>query len=127
MRGPPGGGVTQMVRGRDLLSSSPLQIYILKLLGLTPPSYFHVPLLLTPEGRKLSEMDGDLNLSASKRRGNPEHLIGYLAFLAGQLEKPEAISAESLVKIFNPDKIPLGDITIDGGGGSPFERYLNKK
>lgn len=108
-------GVNEVVRGRDLLSSSPLQIYILNLLNLPAPNYFHVPLLLAPEGRKMSKRDGDLNLDALKRRGSSEPVIGYLAYLAGQIEKPEPVTAESLVKIFNPAKIPLGDITIDGG------------
>ena len=50
-------GVTQIVRGRDLLSSTPRQIYLQRLLGLPTPEYYHVPLLVAPDGRRLSKRE----------------------------------------------------------------------
>ena len=51
-------GVTEVVRGADLLDSTPRQLYLYYLLGLTPPVFYHFPLLLTAEGRRLSKRDG---------------------------------------------------------------------
>ena len=55
-------GITQVVRGRDLLSSTPRQLYLYRLLGLPAPAFYHIPLLLAPDGRRLSKRDGDLDL-----------------------------------------------------------------
>ncbi|MBR2140150.1 MAG: tRNA glutamyl-Q(34) synthetase GluQRS, partial [Phascolarctobacterium sp.] len=55
--------VTHVVRGADLLSSTPIQIYIYKLLGFTPPEFLHIPLLMAPDGRRLAKRDKDLDLS----------------------------------------------------------------
>ncbi|MCI8476861.1 MAG: tRNA glutamyl-Q(34) synthetase GluQRS, partial [Oscillospiraceae bacterium] len=55
-------GVTQVVRGRDLLPSAPRQIYLFRLLGFQPPAFVHTPLLLAHDGRRLSKRDGDLDL-----------------------------------------------------------------
>ena len=57
-------GVTEVVRGRDLLSSTPAQLWLYEALGLTPPAFYHTPMLLAPDGRRLSKRDGDLNLRA---------------------------------------------------------------
>ena len=54
-------GITQVVRGRDLLSSTPRQLYLYRLLNAAPPEYYHVPLLTAPDGRRLSKRDRDLD------------------------------------------------------------------
>lgn len=106
-------GINQVVRGCDLLSSTPVQLYLYRLLGLTPPVFFHVPLLTAPDGRRLAKRDKDLDLDALRRKyDSPEPIIGYLAFLAGQLPKPEPIAAADLVKIFDAGKIPLDNIAV---------------
>ncbi len=93
--------VNQVVRGSDLLSSTPRQIYLCRLLGYTPPEYCHVPLLTAPDGRRLSKRDGDLDLDALRQRYCPEQLIGLLACAAGLLPKPEAVRAGELAKRFS--------------------------
>lgn len=104
-------GVTQVVRGCDLLSSTPMQLYLYRLLNLTPPSFCHIPLLTDPDGRRLAKRDGDLEIGALRRRyGDPRPLVGILAYLAGQLPKPEPISAQELLPFFEPKKIPLRNI-----------------
>lgn len=106
-------GVTQVVRGCDLLSSTPLQLYIYKLLGFTPPEFFHIPLLMAPDGRRLAKRDKDLDLSVMRQQyDSPEPIIGYLAYLAGQLPKPEPITAAELAKIFKPANIPTANIAV---------------
>lgn len=106
-------GVTQVVRGCDLLSSTPVQLYLYQLLGLKPPAFFHVPLLTAPDGRRLAKRDKDLDLDSLRQTyDSPEPIIGYLAFLAGQLPKPEPIAAAELLKIFDAAKIPLNNIAV---------------
>lgn len=55
-------GVTEVVRGADLLSSTARQLYLYRLLGLQAPGFAHCPLLLAPDGRRLSKRDGDQSL-----------------------------------------------------------------
>ena len=57
-------GVTQVVRGRDLLGSVPRQMSLQRLLGYPTPEYYHVPLLTAPDGRRLSKRERDLDLGA---------------------------------------------------------------
>lgn len=105
-------GVTQVVRGRDLLSSTPRQQYLYHCLGLRSPEFYHVPLLVAPDGRRLSKRDGDLDMGALRGRYTAKELTGYLAFLAGQLPEPEAISAQELIHVFSWDKVPLKDVVV---------------
>ncbi len=106
------GGVTEVVRGRDLLDSTPRQLYLYRLLGAEPPRYFHVPLLTAPDGRRLSKRDQDLDIGLLKERYRPEELLGALALAAGQLERYEPISAPELVKIFDRTKVGREDIAL---------------
>ena len=82
-------GVTQVVRGRDLLPSTPRQILLYRLLGWPVPEFGHTPLLLAPGGRRLSKRDGDQCLSGLLEKGlTPRDVVGRLAFLAGLVEEP---------------------------------------
>ena len=106
-------GVTQVVRGRDLLSSTPRQILLFRLLGYPVPQFAHTPLLLAPDGRRLSKRDGDQSLSGLLARGlSPQQVVGRLAFLAGLLPKPEAITPEELLPLFSWEKVPREDVVI---------------
>ena len=98
-------GVTEVVRGMDLLSSAPRQMYLQELLGFSHPSYGHVPMLLAPDGRRLSKRDRDLDLGELRKRMTAEELIGHLAFAAKLIEKDEPISAKELASQFNWDKL----------------------
>ena len=105
-------GVTEVVRGMDLLSSAPRQMYLQELLGFERPEYGHVPMLLAPDGRRLSKRDRDLDLGVLQSRMTPETLIGALAFAAGLIDQKEAISAEELAKEFTWDKLRKEDIYL---------------
>lgn len=106
-------GVNQVVRGCDLLSSTPVQLYLYRLLNLTPPSFCHIPLLTDAAGRRLSKRDGDLEIAALRQHfDSPEPIIGLLAYLAGQLPKPEPITAAELLPLFRPEKVPQDNIVV---------------
>jgi glutamyl-tRNA synthetase len=98
-------GVTEVVRGCDLLSSAPRQMYLQDLFGFPHPRYAHVPMLLAPDGRRLSKRDRDLDLGQLRQNYRPEDIIGLLAHAAGITEKRESICAAELVKLFSWDKI----------------------
>lgn len=106
-------GITQVVRGADLLGSTPMQLYLYRLLGLPAPEFYHIPLLVDADGRRLAKRDGDLEISLLRKRyGSPEPIIGLLAYLAGQLERPEPITASELLPLFDAKKIPKANIVV---------------
>ena len=98
-------GVTEVVRGMDLLSSAPRQMYLQELFGFPHPQYGHVPMLLAPDGRRLSKRDRDLDLGVLRSRMTAPALIGMLAHGAGLIDRAEPISAAELAKEFRWDKL----------------------
>ena len=107
-------GVTEVVRGRDLLSSAPRQMYLQELFGFSHPEYGHVPMLLAPDGRRLSKRDRDLDLGQLRQAMTAEKLLGSLACSAGILDKSTPISARELAKEFSYTKLKTEDICLDG-------------
>ena len=105
-------GVTEVVRGADLLSSTPRQLYLYRLLGLTPPRFHHFPLLLTAEGNRLSKRDGSAGLDSLQERLAPEEILGRLAFLAGFNPSAAPKTAAALLADFDWEKVPKADIRI---------------
>ena len=106
-------GVTEVVRGMDLLSSAPRQMYLQELFGFSHPEYAHVPMLLAPDGRRLSKRDKDLDLGELRKHITPEQLIGTLAHAGGFIEKKEAFSAKELASVFTWDKLKGDSIYLD--------------
>lgn len=103
-------GVNQVVRGRDLLASTPQQLWLQEALGLPHPAYYHVPLLLAPDGRRLSKREGDLSLRALGRDHRPEEIVGRLAFWAGLQPEPRPVTPQALLPRFSWDKVRREDI-----------------
>lgn len=108
-------GVTEVVRGMDLLSSAPRQMYLQELFGFPHPEYAHVPMLLAPDGRRLSKRDGDLDMGALRRRFQPEALIGLLAAACGLTDTHAPISARELAAEFRWDRLRREDIVLNPG------------
>ena len=106
-------GVTEVVRGMDLLSSAPRQMYLQELFGFPHPEYGHVPMLLAPDGRRLSKRDRDLDLGQLQKWVSPEAVIGTLAFSAGLIDRREPISAKELAKEFRWSKLTGDAIYLD--------------
>lgn len=109
-------GVTQVVRGHDLLPSCARQTYLARLLGFEPPEYGHVPLLVAPDGRRLSKRERDLDLGALRAAGvAPQRIVGTLAAAAGLADDGcEAMPAE-LVRSFSWERVAAHreDIVVD--------------
>ena len=106
------GGVTEVVRGRDLLSSAPRQLWLQRTLGLPAPVYYHVPLLVAPDGRRLSKREKDLDLGALRQRLSPQELLGQLAYLAGLQPEPAPATAAELASRFSWDLVASDNIVI---------------
>ena len=102
-------GVTQVVRGSDLLDSTPRQIWLQEELGLPHPEYGHVPLLLAPDGRRLAKRDRDQELGELQSRYTASELVGRLAHLAGLIPEPVPITPAELVPLFSWEKLPKED------------------
>ena len=96
-------GVTQVVRGRDLLPSTARQIYLQRLLGFPQPEYAHVPMLLAADGsRRLSKRERDCDLGFMREHfGAPEVLLGRLAHLVGLRPTDEPALARDLLDGFS--------------------------
>lgn len=106
-------GVTEVVRGMDLLSSAPRQMYLQELLGFFHPDYAHIPMLLASDGRRLSKRDRDLDLGVLRQRMKPEELLGSLARSAGLISSPGSISARELAAEFSWDRLRRQDLYLD--------------
>ena len=106
-------GVTEVVRGMDLLSSAPRQMYLQELFGFSHPAYGHVPMLMAPDGRRLSKRDRDMDLGYLQQRVKPEALIGLLAHSAHLIDKPTPISPMELSTEFAWEKLRKEDIYLD--------------
>jgi glutamyl-tRNA synthetase len=100
-------GVTEVIRGDDLIPSTPRQILLYRALGWTPPRFAHVPLVVGEDGRRLAKRHGDTRLAALRDAGvKPESLVGLLAWSCGWLEKPEPITPTELIPLYRLEAIP---------------------
>ena len=109
-------GVTEIVRGRDLISSTPRQLYLYELFEARPPWYFHIPMLNAPDGRRLSKREKDLDVGELRDRyKGPEAVVGRLAWLCGLIGADEPVAARELVEGFDWSKITPEDIVIQPG------------
>ncbi len=109
-------GVNQVVRGVDLLSSCPRQMYLQELLHFQTPKYGHIPLLMAPDGRRLSKRDGDMDLTFLQKHFTAQKLLGILAQAAGLIDRAEPVSAQELVHEFSWNKMKKDQIFPDISG-----------
>ena len=112
-------GVTEIVRGRDLLLSTPQQIHLRQTIAsISPfhlfnlsPFYYHHPLLINESGQRLCKRDKSLDLGALRARHvAPEDIIGLLAHLAGLQPAPAPAKPQDLLPLFSWQKVPVHDI-----------------
>jgi glutamyl-tRNA synthetase len=107
-------GVTEVIRGDDLVPSTPRQLLLYRYLGLTPPRFVHVPLVVGPDGRRLAKRHGDTRLVSIRQAGvPPEAVVGLLAWSCGWLERIEPVTARELIPRFRLATIPPGPFVLD--------------
>lgn len=100
-------GVTEVIRGDDLVPSTPRQLLLYRALGLTPPSFTHVPLVVGPDGRRLAKRHGDTRLQSLRKAGvDPLLLLGLLAWSCGWVKRIEPITLAELLPRFRLGTIP---------------------
>lgn len=104
-------GVTEVVRGDDLLTSTPRQMLLYDRLGLGPtPRYTHLPIVVGSDGRRLAKRHGDTRIDAYRRRGvSPERVIGLIAEWCG-LGPRRPMSSAAFVERFSIDRVPRDPI-----------------
>lgn len=105
-------GVNEIVRGRDILSATPRQIYLQRLLGYDTPVYCHIPLLMDSQGRRLAKRDKDLDLTALSKVMTPEQILGMLAYSAGILPEKRPAGLAELTKVFDWRNVKKDDIWL---------------
>ena len=106
-------GVTEVVRGRDLVPSTPRQLLVMRALGLAAPRYAHIPLLLDAAGERLAKRHASLSLAALRSRGvPPERVVGYLARLAGINPVGAPVRPQALTGRFSPGALPRDDLRV---------------
>lgn len=97
-------GVTEVMRGNDLLPSAAQQIYLHTLLGFNPPDFAHVPLIVNREGQRLSKRDKSMAMDNIRLKFSPEEVLGIVAHLAGFTASPIPLSLYDLLNIYQPMK-----------------------
>jgi len=111
-------GVTEVLRGEDLLASTPRQRFLQELLGLPAPRWVHVPLVLDESGERLAKRHDALSLRALRRAGvAPESLVGWLGRALGQDCAPRARPADLLAR-FALERLPRAPLVF---GRATFE------
>ena len=95
-------GITHVIRGDDHLNNTPRQINILKALGVEPPRYGHLPMILGPDGTKLSKRHGAVSVMVYREEGYlPEALLNYLVRLGWSHGDQEIFTVDELVRLFD--------------------------
>lgn len=107
-------GVTEVVRGDDLLPATPRQILVCRALGIPPPEYLHLPIVTGKDGLRLAKRHGDTRIAAFREAGySPEDVIGLLASWSGMADKGERIALGDLIPRFNLENIPHTPAVFD--------------
>ncbi|MFP4486404.1 MAG: glutamate--tRNA ligase [Campylobacterales bacterium] len=99
-------GITDVIRGDDHLSNTPKQMIIYEALGFEVPRFYHIPMILNPDGKKLSKRDGATDVMEYKKMGFlPEALLNFLVRLGWSHGDDEIFSMDELLELFNPNDI----------------------
>ena len=99
-------GVTEVMRGCDLLLSSAQQIYLYELLGYEAPEFCHLPLICNEAGQRLSKRDQSVNMASLRERYSPEEVIGRIASMARIIDRYEPCTAKSLIDVLDRNRLP---------------------
>jgi glutamyl-tRNA synthetase len=106
-------GIDLVLRGDDLLPSTPRQILLYRALACAPPRFAHVPLIVGPDGKRLAKRHGESRIAQFRAAGiPPQRIVGWAAWRSGQITAPREISVADLLPAFDPAKIPAHRITL---------------
>ena len=106
-------GVTEVVRGDDLLAATPAHILVQRALGLRTPRYCHVPLVVGRDGRRLAKRHGDTRIASYRSSGaSPEAIVGMLAASCGWAKADEKVALSALVGRFDLSTIPRSPFMV---------------
>lgn len=107
-------GVTDVVRGDDLLRSTARQVFLQQALGLgQPPRYHHVPLVYGEDGHRLAKRHGDTRTAMYREQGvRPERIVGLLAWWSGLTDTRTELSTPEFLAAFDWAKLPPAPITF---------------
>lgn len=106
-------GVTDVVRGDDLLASAARQKLLYRHLGLQCPRWWHLPLVLGADGRRLAKRHGDTRLSRYREMGiSPERIVGLLAYYCSVQTQREELDAQGFLNAFSMDRLGSDPVTF---------------
>ena len=105
-------GVTDVIRGCDLLLSTAQQLYLYEILGLRAPRYGHVPLVCNAQGLSLSKRDQSMSMEQLRRDLTPAQLTGILAHTAGLTPTPAPVAPHDLLDTFSLSRIAPTDSLV---------------
>lgn len=112
-------GITEVVRGRDLLLSTPQQLFMARTLRnldtekvLPEVSYIHFPLLINEAGQRLSKRDKGLDMGVLREQHSAKEIIGFIAHLAGIAPTEQPIIPQELLNLFKWEKVPMEDVKV---------------
>lgn len=106
-------GVTEVVRGDDLLPATPPQILLYRALGLREPSFFHVPLVVGSDGRRLAKRHGDTRISSFREGGmRADEIVGYLAWSLGMNPGKKPVGLRALTGMLDAVRIPRNPLVF---------------
>jgi glutamyl-tRNA synthetase len=106
-------GVGEVVRGADLVDSTPRQLLLARLLGLPEPAHAHVPLVLGPDGARLAKRHGAVTLADRAALGeSPDDVVSWMASSVNLAEPGEKVTAEELIDRFDPSALPAEPTTF---------------
>jgi glutamyl-tRNA synthetase len=106
-------GVTEVLRGDDLLPSTFRQLALYEFFGWTPPAFAHVPLVVGPDSRRLAKRHGDTRLATFRRAGCPsERIVGLLAWSCGLIPEPTDIRPAQLLAGFDLARLPKSPFVV---------------
>jgi glutamyl-tRNA synthetase len=105
-------GISEVLRADDLLPSTPRQLLLYEALGLRPPQFCHVPLVVGGDGLRLAKRHGDTSLRHFRSQGvSPDAVVGYLAFLCGMRPRGARCRPVDLLAGFDLQRLPRGPVT----------------
>lgn len=106
-------GIDMVIRGDDLLSSTPRQLLIYRALGLPEPQFVHLPLVVGPDGKRLAKRHGESRIAQFREQGvTARHIVGWVAWRSGQIDRPREMDARELLGKFDLARLPRERVVL---------------